>query len=197
MKLRLLNGTHSAIAYAGQLCGVDSVSDAMAHPLVAAFARRLMLEDLRATVAAPPGYDVLSYCRALLKRFENPALAHRTQQIAMDGTQKVPMRWLPALRESLAAGVDRPQLERALAIWLHYLATGRSDSGTPLVISDPGAASLAARLRSAASDADAAFAALAHASVFGADPWPPAFAARLAGHLSTLRQRGTKALLAL
>lgn len=196
MKLRLLNGTHSAIAYAGQLRGLDSVSDAMADPLVGGFARRLMLEDLRATVVAPAGYDVLAYCHELLRRFENPSLAHRTQQIAMDGTQKVPVRWLPALRESGAAGVERPMLERALAGWLHYLARGRSDRGAPLTISDPGAEALASRLRSAASDNDAIHAALGHEAVFGHEPWPPALAARLARHLSTLRQGGMAALLA-
>lgn len=195
MKLRLLNGTHSALAYAGQLCDLETVSDAMAHPLVGGFARRLMLEDLRATVAAPPGYDVLAYCHELLTRFENPTLAHRTQQIAMDGTQKIPVRWLPALRESLACAVERPQLERALATWLHYLATARSDSGAELVISDPGAAALAARLRQAANDSDAANAALAHSAVFGTAPWPPTLADRLARHLSTLRNGGMTALL--
>jgi len=197
MKLRLLNGTHSAIAYAGQLRGLETVSDAMADSLVGSFARRLMLEDLRASVAAPAGYDVQAYCHELLRRFENPTLAHRTQQIAMDGTQKVPVRWLPALRESLAAGAERPLLERALAAWLHYLAHARDDAGAPLTISDPGAQPLAERLRSAADDTQAAVrAALAHVPVFGATAWPPAFAARLARHLSTLRKGGVAALLA-
>lgn len=196
MKLRLLNGTHSAIAYLGQLRALATVSDAMADPLVGGFARRLMLEDLRATVAAPAGYDVQAYCHELLQRFENPTLAHRTQQIAMDGTQKVPVRWLPALRESLAAGVELPLLERALAAWLHYLAHARDDNGAPLTISDPGAEALALRLRSVADDTQAANAALAHAPVFGTAPWPPAFAGRLARHLSTLRQGGAAALLA-
>jgi fructuronate reductase len=196
MKLRLLNGTHSAIAYAGQLRGLESVSDAMADPGVGGFAQRLMLEDLRATVVAPAGYDVLAYCHELLRRFANPSLAHRTQQIAMDGTQKVPVRWLPALRESGATGVERPMLERALAAWLHYLAGGRSDNGALLSISDPGAEALATRLRSAASDSDAIHAALAHEPVFGREPWPPALAARLALHLSSLRQGGMTALLA-
>jgi fructuronate reductase len=194
MKLRLLNGTHSAIAYAGQLADAQTVSDAMTHPLVGPFARRLMLEDLRATVAAPAGYDVAAYCAELLQRFENATLAHRTQQIAMDGTQKIPVRWLPALRESLAAGIERPQLERALAIWLHYLRAGHSDRGAALAVSDPGAAALTARLR--APDAgDAARAALAHAPVFGAEPWPPAFADRLAAYLSRLHRGGLAALL--
>ena len=195
MKLRLLNGTHSAIAYAGQLCGLETVSDAMAHPLVGAFARRLMLDDLRATVVAPSGYDVLAYCGELLKRFENPSLAHRTQQIAMDGTQKVPVRWLPALRESLAAGAQLPQLERALAAWLHCLASGHSDSGVPLAISDPGAPALAARLRSAGDANGAVRAALAHTSVFGDAAWPADFISRLAAHLSALRVGGMTALL--
>ncbi len=196
MKLRLLNGTHSAIAYAGQLCGLDSVADAMVDPQVGGFARHLMLEDLRATVTAPAGFDVQAYCGELLNRFENPSLAHRTQQIAMDGTQKVPVRWLPALRESVAAGIERPHLERALAAWLHYLSHGRSDSGVALVISDPGAAVLAERLREAGSEADAVAAALAHAPVFGSAPWPPALSARLAAYLSTLRRGGMRALLA-
>lgn len=195
MKLRLLNGTHSALAYAGQLCDLETVSDAMAHPLVGRFARRLMLEDLRATVAAPPGYDVPAYCGELLRRFENPSLAHRTQQIAMDGTQKVPVRWLPALRESLAAGVERPQLERALASWLHTLAAARSDSGKALVIDDPGAPALAERLRSAADATAAVQAALAHTAVFGDAPWPAAFVSRLAAQLTTVRDRGMAALL--
>ena len=194
MKLRLLNGTHSAIAYAGQLCGLDSVSDAMADPLVGAFARGVM-DDLRATVAAPPGYDVVRYCGELLRRFENPALAHRTQQVAMDGTQKIPVRWLPALRESAHAGIERPQLERALAVWLHYLTSERSDTGQALAISDPGAPALVARLRAAGSEIDTVQRALGHAGVFGDLPWPQPLATRLARHLTTLRQRGTSALL--
>ncbi|MEJ8850074.1 mannitol dehydrogenase family protein [Variovorax rhizosphaerae] len=195
MKLRLLNGTHSALAYAGQLCGLETVADAMANPLVGAFARRLMLEDLCATVSPPPGYDVTSYCHDLLKRFENPTLQHRTQQIAMDGTQKIPVRWLPALRESLALGIERPVLERALAGWLHYVAIGRDDNGTPLVINDPGAEALASLLRQAGSDFNAASAALSHRPVFGTQTWPPDFVERLAGHLSTLRHSGMTGLL--
>jgi fructuronate reductase len=196
MKLRLLNGTHSAIAYLGQLRGRQTVSEAMSDPALAAFVRGLMTDDLRATVEVPPGYDVHAYCRDLIRRFENPTLAHRTQQIAMDGTQKIPVRWLPALRESAAAGIERPYLERALVAWLHYLVSEHNESGAALVISDPGAAALAARVR-AARDADTAVrAALAHASVFGAMPWPSAFADRLGRHLSALRQGGSNALLA-
>lgn len=196
MKLRLLNGTHSAIAYLGQLRDLETVSDAMRDPLVGPFARELMTQDLRSTITAPKGYDVLAYCDQLLDRFENPSLAHRTQQIAMDGTQKVPVRWLPALRTSLDAGVELPHVERALAAWLHYLSAQRSDSGVVLAMSDPGAATLGARLRAAHNANDVVRAALAHTSVFGEGPWPEAFIARLAKHLAVLRNHGVAALLA-
>ena len=195
MKLRLLNGTHSAIAYAGQLCGLETVADAMAHPLVGPFARRLMRDNLLATVRAPSGFDVTTYCTDLLHRFDNPQLAHRTQQIAMDGTQKVPVRWLPALRESLSIGAELPQLEQALALWLHYLCAGRDDSGRKLVISDPGAPALAARMQGAGDASGTVLAALAHKAVFGNDPWPEPFVARLAAHLAVLRRSGLAALL--
>jgi fructuronate reductase len=196
MKLRLLNGTHSAIAYLGQLRDLETVSDAMRDPLVGPFARRLMTQDLRSTISAPDGYDVLAYCDQLLHRFENPSLAHRTQQIAMDGTQKVPVRWLPALRASLDAGVELPHVERALAAWLHYLSGQRSESGVALTISDPGAATLGVRLRAAHNANDAVRAALAHTSVFGEMPWAESFMARLAKHLAILRNHGVAALLA-
>lgn len=196
MKLRLLNGSHSAIAYLGQLRGLATVADVMDDRVLAAFVRALMTEDLLATVRVPAGYDARAYCRELLRRFENTSLGHRTQQIAMDGTQKVPVRWLPALRESLAAGVERPWLERALAAWLHYLASGRDERGAPLAVSDPGADRVIAALRGAGNDADAAVqAALAQTQVFGQQPWPDAFTERLARHLAALRRAGTAALL--
>jgi fructuronate reductase len=196
MKLRLLNGTHSAIAYLGQLRGRPTVSDAMADPLLGPFVRALMTEDLLATVAVPAGCDAAAYCRELLHRFENPALGHRTEQIAADGTQKVAVRWLPALRESLAAGRGRPRLERALAAWLHYLAEGRDEAGNSLLVNDPGAAPLIAQLRSAGDAREAVGRALEHAAVFGRDPWPEPFAERLAAHLAAVRRGGTSLLLA-
>ncbi len=196
MKLRLLNGTHSAIAYLGQLRGLRTVADAMADPAIEPFVRELMLDDLRATIAAPPAFDVPRYCGELLQRFRNPTLGHRTGQIAMDGTQKVPVRWLPPLRESLRAGIERPRLERALAAWLHYLREGRSDSGEDLKIEDAGAPALAARLRATPDAAAAVRSALTHASVFGNESWPEPFVARLAAHLAALRRGGVAALLA-
>lgn len=195
MKLRLLNGSHSAIAYLGQLRGRPTVADAMADPLIATFVDGVMTRDLLATIDVPRGYDARGYCGTLMRRFRNPTLAHRTEQIAMDGTQKVPLRWLPALAESAAANVERPYLERALAIWLHYLTTARDEQGRALTISDPGAPSLTARIRGAGSPADAVEAVFAAPAFAQAGAWPDALIRRIGMHLSMLREGGTDALL--
>ncbi|KVL30155.1 mannitol dehydrogenase family protein [Burkholderia sp. MSMB1835] len=196
MKLRLLNGSHSAIAYAAQLRGRATVSDAMADPAIAALVDGVMTRDLLATVDVPSGYDAHGYCATLVQRFRNPTLAHRTEQIAMDGTQKVPLRWLPALGESAAADIERPYLERALALWLHYLATAHDESGRPLTVSDPGAAALGATLSASGDATGAVRAALGSPALAGSTPWPDALIARIGAHLATLRAHGTDALLA-
>jgi fructuronate reductase len=117
MKLRLLNGTHSAIAYIGQLRGLPTVSEAMAdyrRPLCQAADEG---RSIVATVAAPPDSMCGEYCDALLQRFENRIW--RTAQANCNGRHaKVPVRWLPPLRESLRDGVERKELERVLACWL-------------------------------------------------------------------------------
>jgi fructuronate reductase len=91
MKLRMLNGSHSAIAYLGQLAGWRTVADAIADPTLAAFISGLM-EEVAATLQLPPQVDRAAYSRALMARFANPALQHQTAQIARDGSQKLPMR---------------------------------------------------------------------------------------------------------
>jgi len=96
---------------------------------------------------------------------------------------------------SLDAGIELPHLERALVAWLHYLQTQRSEAGSPLDISDPGAARLGGRMRATQNFRDAADAALACTSVFGEAPWPEAFKSRLAAHVAALRAGGVKALL--
>lgn len=195
MKLRLLNGTHSAIAYAGQLCGLKTVSDVMADTQVGGFVRRLMLEDLRTSVNCPAGYDIDSYCQDLLRRFQNPSLGHKTEQIAMDGSQKVAVRWLPALRESLEQGKELRCLERALSLWLHYLAQPVNQAGRPLNVNDPGAGALALDVRAAATGQDRVQAALTHTKIFGNTAWPPSFIQRQARYLDLLREGAISSLL--
>jgi fructuronate reductase len=141
----------------------------MADPELAGFIERLMFEEIAPLTPLPAGFDVDAYVRALLRRFANRSLRHRTLQIAMDGSQKIPVRWLPMLREGRRRGLPCRHLVTALAAWLCFLA-GRDEAGRELPLDDP----LAPRLRALAASYAQEPAALVRAAleideVFGRD----------------------------
>jgi fructuronate reductase len=145
LKLRMLNGTHSLLAYLGALRGYDTIAEAVADDELAAAASRLMREDVAPTLVLPPGLDVTAYGEKVLERFANPALRHRTTQVAMDGSQKLPLRLLGTVRDRLAAGAMPEGATLGVAAWMAYVASGRDRLGRELPLDDP----LAYRLRSA------------------------------------------------
>ena len=136
MKLRLLNGSHSAFAYLGFLAGHEYIYQVAAQPDFVAFMRRLMGDEVVPTLSVPRGVDIAAYQTALVARFANPALPHRTQQIAMDGSQKLPQRLLATVRENLSAGRRIDMLALAVAGWMRYVS-GRDEAGRPIKVSDP------------------------------------------------------------
>ena len=148
MKLRMLNGSHSAIAYLGQLVGWRRVSDAIADRSLAAFIEGLMREAA-ATLPTPPQVDLAAYGRALIARFANPALKHQTAQIARDGSQKLPMRLFAIAAARGAQGLTSPHVALAVAAWLRFLR-GCAEDGKPLTIEDPKKDALLAAARGAA-----------------------------------------------
>jgi fructuronate reductase len=136
MKLRLLNASHSAMAYLGYLAGYETIAETIADPGFARFIRAMMDEEITPTLHMPPGVDLEAYKAALLTRFANPALRHRTWQIAMDGSQKLPQRILGTIRDRLAAGAPFPRLALAVAGWMRY-AAGTDERGQPIDVRDP------------------------------------------------------------
>lgn len=135
MKLRMLNGTHSLIAYLGFLQSYEYVRDVMADPAFAALARRHM-GAAAVTLGPVPGIDLGAYADDLIARFANRAIGHRTYQIAMDGTQKLPQRLLEPTIETLRVGRDAPTYALAVAAWMRY-ATGRRGDGLVYALRDP------------------------------------------------------------
>lgn len=152
MKLRMLNGTHSSLAYLGYLAGHETIADTMADPVFVSYLRQLWSEIIPA-VTAPAGVNLNAYADALFARYANPSIRHRTWQIAMDGSQKLPQRLLGTLRENLEAGRASPRLCLAVAAWMRYVS-GTDEAGQPIDVRDP----LAARLQalSQAEDSPAA-----------------------------------------
>jgi len=117
MKLRLLNGAHSSIAYLGLLTGHETVSAAFADPDIRGFVDRLWGEAIP-TLPKDAGLEPQAYTSALAERFSNPALVHRTAQIAMDGSQKLPQRILSTAHSRLAAGAPANHLTLTVAAWI-------------------------------------------------------------------------------
>ncbi len=143
MKLRLLNGAHSALAYLGYLGGHETIAETMADRAYAQFVDRLWREEIVPVVPPPPDTDLLDYVAALAERFRNPAIRHRTWQIAMDGSQKLPQRLLGTIRERLARDLSLPCLALVIAGWIRYVG-GVDEQGEPIDVRDP----LAETLRS-------------------------------------------------
>ncbi|MEF0941199.1 mannitol dehydrogenase family protein [Rhizobium sp. BR 362] len=120
MKLRLLNGSHSLIAYLGQLQKLEFVRDVMGVPENVALVRRHMQAAVR-TLDPVPGIDLAHYMDQLVERFANPAIAHRTLQIAMDGSQKLPQRLFQPAVDALSSGSDGAEFAFATAVWIAFI----------------------------------------------------------------------------
>ncbi len=142
MKLRMLNGTDSSLAYLGYLAGHETIAETVADPPFAALCRHLWRNEIIPTIAPPPGEDLAAYGDALLARYQNPAIRHRSWQIAMDGSQKLPQRILGTIADNRAAGRPCPGLTLAVAAWMRYVG-GTDQRGAPIDVRDP----LAERLR--------------------------------------------------
>ena len=150
MKLRCLNGSHSTLSYLGQLTGRETVAEAMQLPLITDILDPLWLE-IREVLHAPKGVNTAEYVESLKQRFRNPALKHRTAQIACDGSQKLPQRLLAPLRDRIAKGLASPMIITAVAAWMHFVVKTANTPGA--VLNDPLATEILdkARLSSEAS----------------------------------------------
>ena len=129
-KLRMLNGAHSALAYLGLLRGHRFVHEAIADPEIRATVERLMRDEAARTL--DPAFDAPAYADALLARFANPALPHRLQQIAMDGSQKIPQRWLATLAWHQRHGQSCRAILDALAAWIVHVRGDGAPVDDPL-----------------------------------------------------------------
>lgn len=199
LKLRMVNGAHSCIAYLGHQAGWATVDVAMAQPALRGFVQRLLRDEVAPTLPPLPGLQVDGYVDQLLTRFTNPALAHRTLQIAMDGSQKLPQRLLGTVRERLAAGRPMPHLALGIAAWLHHLR-GHDEAGRPHAVDDPQAAVLQALHRqhlAAGATPAGVHALLAHGPVFGDLVGHEGLAQAVLPPLQVLQQQGVVAALRL
>jgi len=188
-KLRLLNGAHSATAYLGALSGYEHVHEAVAVPSFRAFIEALW-DEAQTTLSPPPGLDVAAYRQELMARFSNSALMHRTRQIAMDGSQKLPQRLLAGAAERLAAGQGIEALALGVAAWMRW-QEGVTESGETVVVDDPLAARTAELIAASENDEAEVRALLTLSAVFPASlANDRRFVEAVTGAFLSLRERG-------
>ena len=131
-KLRMLNAAHSLLAYCGLARGHTYVHEAIADPTLRALAEQLMIAEAAPTITAAPGQDLYGYAAQLIERFANPALNHRLGQIAMDGSQKLPQRWLETLEANRRMGRGCPAILTGLRAWLTHISGANGPVDDPL-----------------------------------------------------------------
>lgn len=189
MKLRLLNASHSVLAAIGRPIGLETVSDAIAVPLIREFVERYwqaVTPTLR--IDAPRAH---AYTRQLLTRYENTALRHKTSQIATDASLKLPPRILAPLRDCLRLGLPCQPLIFALAAWIRACA-GYDEQGAPLPLADPTFTAWSGQPDQRTADVTETVAAfLSLGTVFGTDlPAEPELVRGLETALTAIRQFG-------
>lgn len=135
MKLRMLNGTHSTMAYLGYLSGFEFIAQVIAQESFRRFVGNAMAEEIAPTLGMPRA-QTDAYAKQLLERFSNTALRHRTYQIAMDGSQKLPQRLLGTIADRIKTGAPFERLALGVAAWMIY-ARGVDEKGNRIEVQDP------------------------------------------------------------
>ena len=168
LKLRMLNGSHSAMAYLGYIAGYDHIHQVSGDARFQRFINGLW-DESGATLGTLPGVDIGAYRNSLWARFRNSSLPHRTWQIAMDGSQKLPQRLLNPIRDRLRGSGAIPHLTLAVAGWMRYIG-GVDEHGDRIDVRDPLSSRLATVCADARNDADArALGLLGIQQIFGDD----------------------------
>ncbi len=193
-KVRLLNGSHSTLAYLGQLAGCGLVADALARPGFEAVVRRLMSDDVEPTLGPLPGLDLGGYEEQLLARFANRALRHRCAQIAADGSQKLPLRLVGTVVDRRRQGGEPLAALLGIAAWMRCAVDRCDDRGAPLALDDPLADAIAERTSRAAGPGGVVDALLGWTAMFPPGVADDRFVAdTLAELLTHLRRDGAEA----
>lgn len=167
MKLRMLNGSHSFLAYLGYLAGYQYINECMTDDNYVVTARHLMLAE-QATTLRVKDVDLTAYADSLINRYRNTELKHRTWQIAMDGSQKLPQRMLDSVRFHLAHHHSFDCLALGIAGWMRYVG-GIDEQGQPIEINDPLAETFKQLVASSSEGEERVKALLSIDSIFGQD----------------------------
>ncbi|MEM1073682.1 MAG: mannitol dehydrogenase family protein [Pseudomonadota bacterium] len=136
MKIRILNGGHQVIAGPAEILGIETIADAMAHPSIKAFLRKVVQDEVAPHIKPVPGMSPQDYLDLIDKRFSNPEIKDTTRRVAFDGASRHPGFIVPSIRDGLKAGLSVSGLALVSALWARYCAGVRED-GSVVEPNDP------------------------------------------------------------
>ncbi|OOF91831.1 hypothetical protein ASPCADRAFT_210772 [Aspergillus carbonarius ITEM 5010] len=145
-KLRLLNGSHSALGYPGQLAGFNYVHEVMENPLFNKFVWQMMQEEVKPSLPEIPGVDIDEYCKTLMERFSNPTIMDQLPRICLNASGKIPQFIMPSIAEAIWVNGPLRRLCFVAAAWFRYV-NGIDDQGKPFKVDDPMVEELQAKAR--------------------------------------------------
>ncbi|RAL11499.1 mannitol dehydrogenase family protein [Aspergillus homomorphus CBS 101889] len=145
-KLRLLNGSHSALGYPGQLAGFKYVHDVMENPVFNKFVWQMMQTEVKPLLPDIPGVDIDEYCRTLMGRFENPTIMDQLPRICLNASGKIPQFIMPSIAEAIWVKGPFRKLCFVAAAWFRYV-NGVDDAGKSFPVDDPMRDELQAKAR--------------------------------------------------
>lgn len=167
MKLRMLNGSHSFLAYIGLLAGKKYIFECMEDADLQRITREFMLSQQAPTLSVA-NKNLKGYSEQLLSRFLNSDIKHKLSQIAMDGSLKLPQRMLGSVRWHIANHSDFSLLALGIAAWMLYL--GRLEVGQGISdITDPFLDKIRDKIQNSRDGTERVQALLGLDSVFGLD----------------------------
>lgn len=191
MKIRMLNAGHQVIANPGEILSVPTIADCMAHPLIAAYFRRVQEAEIVPHVRPVPEYTPQAYLELITRRFANPEIRDTTRRVAFDGSSRHTGFVLPIVRDGLARGTPVRGLALVEALWARMCAGERED-GSRIEPNDPNWDALNKAALAAREDPSAW---LAQSHIYGELVSRPAFAEPFAEWLAMIWSDGTEAAL--
>ncbi|WIY51938.1 mannitol dehydrogenase family protein [Devosia sp. YIM 151766] len=191
MKIRILNGGHATIAYPAGLLDIHFVHEAMEHPLVSAFLRKVETEEIIPIVPPVPGTDLYEYFALCEKRFANPKIGDTVRRLALDGSNRQPKFIIPSALDRANANNALTGLALVSALWCRY-CFGTTESGAIIGPNDPNWDRLTAQARKAR-EKPAAW--LDMSDIYGDLAQAPSFASSFTKSLNFLWKEGTAATL--
>ena len=192
MKIRILNGGHALIAYPAGLLDVHFVHEAMQHPLIRAFLRKVEQEEIIPGVPPVPDTDLGAYLALIERRFANPKIGDTVRRLCHDGSNRQPKFIVPPIQDALAHNGPVTGLALASALWCRY-CVGETESGAEIAPNDPSWAEIVPLARTAKEEPSVWLTELP--GVYGTLARNERFAAAFAAALDALWRDGTHAVL--